>query len=170
MFDRKSDYALNKQDPDAIIFRSVSGVHIRLTRVDFASEEEFQKWKAWSDEDYHVQEKEEHIYTNHTTSINRVPELVLAVQSPDDVLMDKHDRQEWERLLHQVAVGLDQCLTPAQRRRLRLYYMERLTLEEIAETEQVRHQSISECIQHAKKILKKYLKSTLQNHHFSGAK
>ena len=37
MFDRKSDYALNKQDPEAIICKSSTGVHIRLTRLDFAS-------------------------------------------------------------------------------------------------------------------------------------
>ena len=61
MFDRKSDYAINKKDPEAIVCKSVSGVHIRLTRVDFSSEEEFQKWKAWSDEDYHTREKAEHI-------------------------------------------------------------------------------------------------------------
>ena len=41
MFDTKSDFALNKFDQDAIVCRSVTGVHIRLTREDFASEEEF---------------------------------------------------------------------------------------------------------------------------------
>ena len=50
MFDKKSEYALNKYDQDSIIYISVSG-HIRLTRADFSSEEEFLKWKAWSDED-----------------------------------------------------------------------------------------------------------------------
>ena len=52
MFDKKSEYALNKHDQDSIIYISVSG-HIRLTRADFSSEEEFLKWKAWSDEDYY---------------------------------------------------------------------------------------------------------------------
>ena len=56
MFDKKSEYALNKHDQDSIIYISVSG-HIRLTRADFFSEEEFLKWKAWSDEDYHEREK-----------------------------------------------------------------------------------------------------------------
>ncbi len=52
MFDTKSDFALNKFDRDAIVCRSVTGVHIRLTRADFASEEEFLRWKVWSDGDY----------------------------------------------------------------------------------------------------------------------
>ncbi|MDE7246135.1 MAG: hypothetical protein K2O18_19485, partial [Oscillospiraceae bacterium] len=41
MFDPKSDYALNKMDPEAIVYPSATGVHIRLTRENFASEEEF---------------------------------------------------------------------------------------------------------------------------------
>ncbi len=56
MFDKKSDYALNKQDQDSIIYISVNG-RIRLTRADFSSEEEFLKWKAWSDADYHQTER-----------------------------------------------------------------------------------------------------------------
>ena len=57
MFDRKSDYALNKKDPEAIVCKSVSGVHIRLTHVDFSSEAEFQKWKAWSDEEMCIRDR-----------------------------------------------------------------------------------------------------------------
>ena len=57
MFDRNSDYALNKKDPDAIVCKSSTGVHIRLTRLDFSSQEEFEKWKQWSDDDYHCTEK-----------------------------------------------------------------------------------------------------------------
>lgn len=68
MYDRKSDYALNKQDRDAIMCGSVTGVHIRLTRSDFSSEEEFQKWKAWSDRDYHTAEKAGRAYYD-----NRLP-------------------------------------------------------------------------------------------------
>lgn len=35
MFDKKSDYALNKQDPEAIVCRNVNDGPIRLTREDF---------------------------------------------------------------------------------------------------------------------------------------
>ena len=57
MFDRNSDYALNKKDPEAIVCKSATGVHIRLTRNDFSSEAQFEKWKHWSDEDYHAAER-----------------------------------------------------------------------------------------------------------------
>lgn len=57
MFNRKSSYALNKKDPNAIVYIDANDVIIRLTREDFASEEEFLKWKMWSDESYHVEDK-----------------------------------------------------------------------------------------------------------------
>lgn len=66
MFNRKSSYALNKKDPDAIVYMDANEVIVRLTREDFASEKEFLKWKALSDEDYHTSEKEAHVYANHT--------------------------------------------------------------------------------------------------------
>ena len=43
MLNRKSSYALNKKDPDAIVYMDANEVIIRLTREDFASEEEFLK-------------------------------------------------------------------------------------------------------------------------------
>ena len=49
MFDHKSDYALNKLNPDAIVHKSATGAHIRLAPEDFNSNEEFLKWKELSD-------------------------------------------------------------------------------------------------------------------------
>ena len=170
MFDRKSDYALNKKDPEAIVCKSVSGVHIRLTRVDFSSDEEFQKWKDWSDEDYHTWEKEEHIHADKTISLYKVSEIVLAVQSPDDILMEESNQRERDRLLHQLAVGLDCCLTLAQRRRLRLYYIDKLTVKQIAEKEGVRHQNVTKRIIQAKNILKDFLQRGVPNQPKSSGK
>ena len=62
MFNRKSSYALNKKDPNAIVYMDANEAIIRLTREDFASEEEFLKWKSLSDADYHASEKEDHVY------------------------------------------------------------------------------------------------------------
>ena len=64
MFNRKSSYALNKKGPDAIVYMDANEVIIRLTRKDFASEEEFLKWKALSDEDYHASEKAAHVQSH----------------------------------------------------------------------------------------------------------
>lgn len=58
MFDTKSVYALNKLDKDAIVYPSVTGEDIRLTREDFSSEEEFLYWKKKSDANYHKTEND----------------------------------------------------------------------------------------------------------------
>ena len=74
MFNRKSSYALNKKDPNAIVYMDANEAIIRLTREDFASEEEFLKWKALSDADYHASEKEDHVYANHTLALDELSE------------------------------------------------------------------------------------------------
>ncbi len=56
MFHKTSIYALNKKDPDAIVYPSAAGKPVRITREDFASEAEFLAFKAWSDEDFHREE------------------------------------------------------------------------------------------------------------------
>lgn len=160
MFDRKSDYALNKKDPEAIVCKSSTGVHIRLTRLDFASPEEFEKWKAWSDGDYHEIERQDHIYHNHVLTVEELAGIVLATLSPEEEVMDRQDRMERERLYLQLKDGLEICLTPTQRRRLWLY-LEGLTEDNIAKAEGVRQQSISECLQVALKKLKNFFKNTL---------
>lgn len=160
MFDRKSDFALNKKDPDAIVCKSSTGIHIRLTRLDFASPEEFEKWKRWSDEDYHSMEKADHVYSNHTVSVDKLVEVSITVISPEDELMEVFSRQEREDLYRRLETGLETRLTPAQRRRLWMY-LEGTTETQIAETENVCQQSISECLQAAIKKLKKFFKNTL---------
>lgn len=63
MLDRKSIYSLNKADSDAIVYTDADGNIIRLTRQCFSTDEEFKKWKAWSDEDFHAEEKKDHLYS-----------------------------------------------------------------------------------------------------------
>ena len=157
MFDRKSDFALNKKDPDAIVCKSSTGIHIRLTRLDFSSQEEFETWKRWSDGDYHEIERQDHIYHNHVLTVEELAGVVLATLSPEEEAIDKQDRAEWEQLCQQLRDALKNQLTPIQRRRLWLYAVEGLTEAEIAGMEQVRQQNISKRINAAKKSLKKFL-------------
>ena len=56
MFDRKNDVARNKKRADAIVYAGAAD-EIVLTQSDFESEEEFRRWKAWSDADYKQTEK-----------------------------------------------------------------------------------------------------------------
>ena len=144
MFDPKSDYALNKMAPDAIVYKDAAGDMTRLTQADFPSLEEFQRWKAWSDENYHDTEKASHIYYNHTRSLHGLSEQAIAVQSPEDTVMEAEDQRERQELCRMLLEGLDSCLTPVQRRRLWLYCVDGLTVRQIAEAENVKHQSIVE--------------------------
>lgn len=154
MFDKKSDYALNKRDPDAIVCKSASGVHIRLTRKDFASEEEFLRWKDWSDGSYCEIERADATYSKHTCGL---PEWRGSVQSPEAAVIEAQNRGERQELRRLLLEGLDSCLTPVQRRRLWLYCVEGLTVRQIADTEHVSHPSIVECLGAAKKKLKNFL-------------
>lgn len=89
MFDRKSDYALNKKDPDAIVCKSVTDVHIRLTRADFASESEFQKWKRWSDGDYWSAENAGRALSDNTLSLET--QLDHPLPSVEEELLEAVD-------------------------------------------------------------------------------
>ena len=67
MFNTNSDYVINKLDTDAIVCRSVTGQLLRITREDFSSDEEFEKWKLWSDTDYHETELRNRAYSDRKT-------------------------------------------------------------------------------------------------------
>lgn len=61
MFNRKSIYALNKKDPNAIVYTDADGNLIRLTCDDFACAAEFRRWKDWSDSDLRKEENADHM-------------------------------------------------------------------------------------------------------------
>ena len=64
-----SDYAANKTDAEAIVCRSATGEDVRLTRADFESDEEFQRWKGWSDADYKRSERRDRAYNDRRLSL-----------------------------------------------------------------------------------------------------
>ena len=154
MFDPKSDYALNKMDPEAIVYIDSTGTLVRLTLEDFSSVKEFQYWKAWSDADYHELEKENHIFSNHTVSATGDG---VVVQSAEDILIGIQDQQERQELVRLLMLGLDSCLTPIQRRRLWLSCVCGMTVRQISQTENANFQNVAKSIAAAKKKLKKIL-------------
>jgi len=156
MFDPKSDYALNKADTEAIVYIDSSGAVTRLTQTSFASLEEFQRWKAWSDTDYHKLEKKNHIFSNHTVLTTGDG---IAVQSAEDMLIAAQDQQERQELVHLLMLGLDSCLTQTQHRRLWMHSVDGMTVRQIAAVENVSHPSVVECLMAAKRRLQKFLKN-----------
>ena len=150
MFDTHSDYALNKLDGEAIVCPCADGEHIRLTREDFSSEEEFARWKAWSDEDYHKIElggrKDDDCLSfeaQRDTPSPSTEESILASQMAAE-------RAEQRR---QAIEQIKDRLTHTQYRRLCLHYIEELSVEEIADTEGVSFQAIYLSLEAAKRII-----------------
>ena len=163
MFDKKSEYALNKYDQDSIIYISVSG-RIRLTRADFSSEEEFLKWKAWSDADYHQTEKEGRSFNDNRVALDDYLDVVGAVQSAEDEFFSellKADVQAEEKALREKRLAaLKAILNAKQYRRVWLYLAEKKSITEIARLEGVTKASISLSLDGAmKKISKKFAKA-----------
>ncbi len=156
-FNRISIYALNKKDPDAIVYPTADGKTVRVTREDFPSEEDFLAFKAWSDENFHEEENLDHRESNHTLSMDDLSEAALAVPAVDVVMEHQYQRAEQHRMTTDMVIKLKDKLTETQFRRLWKLKVERKTLEEIASQEKVAFQSVHESIESAlKKISKNF--------------
>ena len=160
MYDWKSGYALNKTDPDAIVFKTAAGAYIRLHREGFSSEEELDRWKGWSDEDYRVVDIQNNVYTKQTVSLEGVPEQAGAL-SPEQLLIEQYDQLDREQFCRLLLEGINTCLSEPQRRRLLKYYFEGMTQLEIADSENVAQQNIVESLWRAKEKLKKFFKKAM---------
>ena len=113
MFDTKSDYALNKLDKDAIVCPSATGVHIRLTREDFASEDEFLYWKKLSDSDYH---KRELAGWNDSRSLSLETQRDKPLMSAEDMALAPYLAAEGAEQRRQLLEQVRTCLTEKQYR------------------------------------------------------
>ena len=160
MFDFKNDYSLNKNDPDAIVCRSVDGVHIRLTRKDFASEEEFLRWKSWSDNDYHTMVKAGRGYDDNCVSLIEAADAQLP--SAEEVMLAPVLKAENNERRAALLEMVKSSLTSKQYRRLRMYYLEGMTEAEIARYEGVGQQRISNSLISGKKIVEKFFREFLR--------
>lgn len=151
MFDKKSDYALNKLDSDASVYKGASGVHIRLTREDFTNEEEFLRWKDWSDGSYCEIEKADASYSKRICGLS---EWSGSTQSPEAAMIEAQNQKDQEQFRRLLLKGLDTCLTLIQCRRIWLYCVESLTVRQIAQLEGVAHQNVTKSIKAAKGKIK----------------
>ena len=142
MFNRKSIYALNKKDPDAIVYMDANEVIVRLTREDFASEEEFLKWKSWSDGNYRTEDNQDVVEGKHNTSIDDLSEAAFSIPAIDVVMDRKHEKAERRRMASTMVSQIRDKLTETQFRRLWMYYVGGMTVDEVGEKEGV---SLQKC-------------------------
>ena len=151
MPDRKSIFSLNKNDPEAIVYTDAHKRIIRLTREDFDTEADFLKWKAWSDENYHEEEKADHVQENHTAPLSSLSEGAAATEGPEVVIERRFEKQDKDRYTAETVIRVKGQLTEKQFRRLWMRYVDGLDLDTIARHEDKALSSVSESISAAKK-------------------
>lgn len=151
MFDTKSDFALNKLDREAIVCKSATGVHIRLTREDFASDEEFESWKKWSDGDYKKIESEGRDFYDNCVSLSEAS-TTLGI-SAEDVLFAPLAEAEQKEQMATMLQQIKSMLTQTQFRRMWMLYVDGKNVAEIAAQEGVTFQAVYICLSRATKSI-----------------
>lgn len=152
MFIAKTDYTLNRKNKDVIVCKTAVGSYVFLKREDFASDEEFEKWKAWSDEDYHVEENATRRTSRKNVMLSDKIDNELCCLSAEDMLCEQLDNLE--RI--EKVCRIKKLLTETQYRRLWLYAVKGISMPKIAKMEGVSVSCVSSSIYGArKKIIKR---------------
>ena len=142
MLNRNSIYFMNQRDPQAIVYVDAKGTVIRLTREDFASEDEFLAWKALSDEDYRLSEKAGRGYYDKCIPV--IEAIDTPLPSAEDVLLAPMLEAEWAEYQTALLEEVRSKLTQTQYRRLWMFIVERLNEKQIAWKENTTQQAVSQ--------------------------
>lgn len=151
MFNRKSDYALNKKEQSSIVYKDAYDNIIQLTVDDFSSEKEFRKWKNWINMKAHTEEKKDHVYRNHTVSLDGFEEFLGPSSGANTYCdQDEADQLIMAQIESQV-LQIRAALSEKQFRRVWMYFADGMTMDEIGEKEGISHQNVSKSIDAAMK-------------------
>jgi predicted DNA-binding protein YlxM (UPF0122 family) len=142
MYKKDSDYALNKRSPN-IVCPQADGSRLEITPEDCPG---FERWKEFSDENYHAQELHSLRTTRRNISMYDLPDRDSAVE---DVLAFDEPQPAQRTMAN--AMNILECLTETQRRRYLLYTRDGLTMRQIASLEQVDPMAVQHSIEAAKK-------------------
>ena len=154
MFNPKTLYALNKKDPDAIVYTDADGKTHRLTRADFDRPEEFDRWKSWSDQDFHIEDNQDQVYLHHTRSMNEAADTLTP--DPETLMEQREAKKLRDRYSSEAILRVKALITEKQYRRLWMYCVDGMSEVEIACVEAVGQQRISKSILSAVKKIKKF--------------
>ena len=94
MHDKKSIYVLNKKNSGSIIYTEKNEVLIRINRDDVDDPDSFMRLKAWSDENYHLEDNQNRVEDSHTISLEYLPESALAVEDAEAILLQLLERKQ----------------------------------------------------------------------------
>lgn len=161
-----SDYALNKINKDAIVYKFADGI-VEVTLADYLAENpdkteaDFRALKELSDADYFERDRKENAQTKRNTPFDELDETDLCyAPSPEDLFIGEINAQEeaerYERRLETAHRALNK-LTEVQRQRYIQHKVEGVSSWKIAELEGVDHKAVLRSIWAAEKKIKKFL-------------
>ena len=156
MFDTNTQYALNKRNVNAIVYVDAFGEQTEIS-PEVLGEEEFAKWKVLMDAELHEEEKEDHIYHNHTISFSDLSLAGYTIPDHATVMMEAEEHREREVLKDQLGVAFFTCLSDIQQARMWLYAIEGFNTCQIASMEQVSQKNVYISIMKARKNILKFL-------------
>ena len=157
----KDIYTLNRENPDAIIYLDSDGKIIRLTKEDFSSEEEFHRWKEWSDQQYQHEMRQDKVYRNRKVSLLEQDQSVDTSADLETLLLENAGRMARSRVAMIDLAEIQRLLTIKQFRRLWLYGAMQMTEEEIARFENTSQQAISKSLRIAIRRIHRHTKRYL---------
>jgi len=156
MFDKRNDYVMNKYNSRGIVYSSVTG-RITLTPSDFSSEQEFEKWKKLSDENYKDIADNGRDFYNYCVMFNSLADCMGAANFTEDTIMSEVD----DAKITEIYALIKAELTERQYRRFFLHRFMNIKQSDIARMEGVNQSHISESIEEASKKVEKILKKIL---------
>lgn len=157
----KTDYAINKTNEDAIVYKFADGTIKHITVNDFGGDvEAFRKWKAISDKDYYAEDRK-------ASNISK-KEVPLSAAGDLEKYSTPHLEDEYFGKLEEMELSSEMIvfissLTEIQKRRLFLLVFKKMDIVKIAECEGVHFTSVYETFTNIENKLKKISKTPLKN-------
>ena len=158
-----SDYALNKINRNAIVYRFADEV-VEVTLADFLAENpdkteaDFRALKELSDADYLEQDRDDYRRTYKNVSIHGLDETAAcSACSLEEKLIEQPEREAMKERKRELGFKVFNTLTEVQRRRYIQNKVEGLSSWKIAEIEQVDHKAVLRSIWAAEKKINKFL-------------
>lgn len=154
----QNDYARNKSDSGAIVYKDQKGRLHLVTVSDFPGQQEFDRLKLESDEMYHEIFQGDRTYYDHKVSIGKQE---LESMSSVDIQTAMEHRKSVLQRYRIVEKKLRTILTKTQFRRYKMHVELRMTQEEIAKAENVCQSTVSETLSAAEKRIDRFFRQKL---------
>ena len=158
-----SDYALNKVNKDAIVYKFADGI-VEVTLADYLAqnpdktEADFRALKRWSDANLLKQDRKNYRQTYKNVSLHGLDETeACAVPSPEYELIEQPEQEAKKEHRRDLGLRAFDTLTEVQRRRYIQHKVEGLSSWQIAEVEGRDHKAILYSLWAAEKKIKKFL-------------